>query len=243
MTRWILFDLDGTLVDHRGAVRSAIEEIARRFPGSGRSVGELIRHWRVLEHRHMAEYLAGRCSYAEQRRRRLRDFLPLLGEPVPAGDPELDAWYAAHYLPHYTAGWRSYPDVAPCLAALRARPAAPRRAVLTNGEPRQQRAKLDRCGLLGAFEAVLTPEDLGAAKPDAACFLAACRTLGADPRQTVYVGDWLEGDAVAAARAGLAGIWLDRGEHPVTGAATSPADVPDDTVVRIDSLRALADLL
>jgi FMN phosphatase YigB (HAD superfamily) len=214
-------------------VLTAIGELVRPYTSAVLPADDLVRRWWALERRHMDEYLAGRCSFDEQRRRRLRVFLPLLGEPVPDG-PALDAWFAERYLPAYEAAWRLFPDVAPCLADLRALPAAPRRAVLTNGDRRQQRAKLARFGLLDSFDAVLTSAELGVAKPAPACFTTACRRLG------VYVGDWLEGDAIAAARAGLTGIWLDRGVHPVTGEPTSPADLSDPAVTRIEDLTRLA---
>ncbi|MER5354705.1 hypothetical protein ABT093_30780 [Kitasatospora sp. NPDC002551] len=50
----------------------------------------------------------------------------------------------------------------PCLEALKHLPRGPRLAVLTHGDPDQQRAKPARFGLLEYFEAVLTPTGLGA---------------------------------------------------------------------------------
>jgi FMN phosphatase YigB (HAD superfamily) len=117
-----LFDLDGTLVDHRGAVLTAINEFIGDGTDTTPPAEPLRRRWWALERRHMDEYLAGQCSFTEQRRRRLRAFLPLLGRPVP-DDAALDAWFAEHYLPAYEAAWRLYPDVMPCLADLRALPA------------------------------------------------------------------------------------------------------------------------
>lgn len=214
MAELILFDLDDTLIDHQGAALAAITGMVARFPAAQRPGAELADRWSTLTRRHLAEFLAGECSFAEQRRRRLRGFLPLLGESVPE-DAVLDAWFAEHYLPAYEAAWRIHIDVRPCLSALACLPTTPRRAVLTNGDARQQRAKLDRFGLLDAFDAVLTPADLGVAKPDPACFTLACRRLSVDPGAAISVGDWLEGDAVAAAHAGLTGIWLDRGAQPL----------------------------
>ncbi|WP_170321225.1 HAD family hydrolase [Acrocarpospora pleiomorpha] len=136
--------------------------------------------------------------------------------------------------------WRSYPDVQPCLETLKRRPRGPRLAVLTNGDPDQQRAKLARFGLLEYFEAVLTPTELGAAKPDSAAFATACRRMRTDPAQAVNVGDMLEGDANAATLAGLTGIWLDRGIDFITG---GPPPTADETVLRIERLTDLPDQL
>lgn len=206
MTDLILFDLDGTLVDHRAAVLAAIRQIAQS---------------------------------ATSARRRLRTFLPLLGEPV-QDDAGLDAWFAGRYQPSFEAAWSCYPDVIPCLQALTKLPGCPRRAVLTNGDPHQQRAKLARFGLLGHFEAVLTSADLGVAKPDPAAFTAACRQLDVSPRRVLSVGDWLEGDVIAATRAGLTAVWLDRGVDPVTGKPPDGARAAaDPALARIEHLTDL----
>jgi FMN phosphatase YigB (HAD superfamily) len=235
----ILFDLDGTMVDHRGAVLAAIRQIVQRAASARLPADELVELWWDLERTHMRQYLAGECSFAEQRRRRLRAFLPLLGEPVP-DDAGLDAWFAGRYQPPFEAAWSCYPDVFPCLEALTGLPGPPRRAVLTNGDPEQQRAKLARFGLLGHFEAVLTSADLGVAKPDPAAFAAACRRLDVNPRHVLSVGDWLEGDIIAATRAGLTGVWLDRGVDPVTGKPPGQARMAaDPTLARIEHLTDL----
>ncbi|MDG3009810.1 HAD family hydrolase [Rhodococcus sp. D2-41] len=234
----IFFDLDGTLVDHRRAVFDAIGHIVDDAPNATVPPDELAQLWWTLEARHMREYLAGGCSFAEHHRRRLRGFLPALGEPVPDSPDLLDAWIAERYLPVLAASWRCYPDVQPCLEALRRLPRGPRLAVLTNGDPGQQRAKLARFGLLGHFEAVLTPTELGAAKP--AAYAAACRWLRTGPGRAVNVGDMLSSDVHAADDAGLAGVWLDRGIDFVTG---GPSPDADRSVLRIERLTDLPDRL
>ncbi|GGS83172.1 HAD family hydrolase [Nonomuraea spiralis] len=234
MTDVIFFDLDGTLVDHRSAVMETIGQIVSAAPDATAAPEELVAAWWTLEGRHMREYLAGQCSFAEHHRRRARAFMPLLGEPVPEDPDLLDAWIAERYLTAFERSWRSYPDVRPCLEALKGLPRGPRLAVLTNGDPGQQRAKLARFGLLEYFEAVLTPAELGAAKP--AAYAAACRWMRTDPARAVNVGDMLDSDVHAAALAGLTGIWLDRGIDFVTG---GPSPAADGTVLRVERLTDL----
>ncbi|WP_336245670.1 HAD family hydrolase [Nonomuraea sp. SYSU D8015] len=141
---------------------------------------------------------------------------------------------AERYLTVFEESWRCYPDVQPCLETLKRLPRGPRLAVLTNGDPEQQRAKLARFGLLEYFEAVLTSTELGAAKPVA--YATACRWMRTDPAQAVNVGDMLESDVNAAALAGLTGIWLDRGIDFVTG---GPSPTAAETVFRIERLTDL----
>ncbi|QKG22986.1 HAD family hydrolase [Actinomadura verrucosospora] len=234
----VFFDLDGTLVDHRRAVFEAIGRIVREAPGATAPADELAASWWTLEARHMREYLAGECSFAEHHRRRVRSFLPMLGEPVPESPGHLDEWIAERYLGVFEECWRSYPDVLPCLEELKGR--GTRLAVLTNGDPEQQRAKLDRFGLLGYFEDVLTPTELGTAKPGPGAYAEACRRMRTDAAHAVNVGDSLEGDVRAAARAGLTGVWLDRGIDFVTG---GPSPAADGTVPRVERLTDLPDLM
>ena len=83
-------------------------------------------------------------TFAEQRRRRLRDFLPAVG--VAYEESALDAVFEG-YLRAYEDSWRAFDDVADALAEL-ARLGLPT-AVLTNGTTEQQNDKLRRTGLAG----------------------------------------------------------------------------------------------
>lgn len=57
---------------------------------------------------------------------------------------------------------------------------------------------------------MLTSGQLGVAKPDPSIFTMACQHLGVPPGATIFVGDRLKVDAVAACAAGLRGVWLNR---------------------------------
>jgi HAD superfamily hydrolase (TIGR01509 family) len=241
--RAVILDLDGTLVDHHGAVMEAVSAMLSTVGRSATDVEALRKTWWELERRHMDEYLAGACTFAEQRRRRLRTYLPLLGQPVPPDLHDLDAWFVEHYLGAYEDAWRLYPDVGPCLRTLRDSAASPRLAVLTNGDGAQQRAKVARFQLRSDLDAVLVSEEIGVAKPDPVAFLRVCERLGVEPSQAVSVGDWLEGDAVAAHRAGLTGIWLDRGLDPRTGLPTAPGIADGLPITRIGGLGELSPML
>jgi putative hydrolase of the HAD superfamily len=209
----VLFDLDGTLVDHLGAQATAFRLGMTRLGVSAASpdqpgVSPQLALWRRLERTHMDAYLAGACSFAEQRRRRLALFLAEAGE-TPLDTRANDDWWA-RYSADYAASWTAYEDVAGCFEALLAIEPRPRLGVLTNGDGAQQRAKLARFGLLEQLDVVAVSSEIGAAKPAPESFLEACRQLGVDPAETLMVGDLLELDAEGAEAAGLIGVWLDR---------------------------------
>ena len=56
--------------------------------------------------------------------------------------------------------------------------------------------------------------DRGVAKPDRSAFLESCSRLGCSPTETLFVGDSMEVDALAARAAGLRGVWLDPDSPP-----------------------------
>jgi putative hydrolase of the HAD superfamily len=71
-------------------------------------------------------------------------------------------------------------------------------------------AKIERMGLAPRVEHVIASGELGFAKPDPRIFEHACAVFGVPPTSAAYVGDRLHTDAIGAANAGLAGVWLDR---------------------------------
>jgi putative hydrolase of the HAD superfamily len=201
----VLFDLDDTLFDHTGSATAAVHGWVTELGGTPSR--QLLTRWFAIEQLHFEAWLAGEVSHAEQRRRRLRDFLPLLGLVPPDDNDGLDASFAG-YLGWYERSWRAFDDARPALELARGNEL--RIGVLTNGSTLQQNAKLAAIGLTDLVELVRTPENLGVGKPAAEAFRTTCAELGADPARTLMVGDNLEVDVVAARVAGLSALHLDR---------------------------------
>lgn len=223
----LLLDLDGTLVDHDTAEVTGVDGwlSAAGLPHEVDGV-PAVRLWREITEAVLPDYFHGRLGLQEQRRIRVRGFLPLLGVDVAAmTDDEVDAHFREYHR-RYAAAWTAFPDVVPALTRLRENH---RLAVLTNGDQDHQEGKLRTAGVDGLVEQVVATSTLGAAKPEAAAFHRALDRLGADPATTTYVGDRLDVDARGAQAAGLVGVWLDRvGDGPP----------PDD----VRTIRSLADL-
>ena len=97
-------------------------------------------------------------------------------------------------------------------------------------------AQVERTPLAGLFHHAFMAEEVGAAKPDPALFEAASRASGIPLSQAAHLGDDPERDVVAARRAGMHAIWINREGRDWPEALAPPdLEVPD--------LRHLSDLL
>ncbi|MGW7679515.1 HAD family hydrolase [Kribbella sp. NPDC054772] len=201
----IVFDLDNTLFDHSGAaelgLRSWLTDLGV-LPTEA-----LVAEWFVIEEDCFGRFLAGELTHQGQRRCRLQAFLPLLGREVPETDAELDEIFEG-YLKNYLNNWIAYPDARPALEVAKGN--GWRIGILTNGSTRQQNLKLQAIGLADLVDAVCCSEELGASKPDPSVYLRTCEALGAQPAETLMIGDNLELDVIAAQAAGLTARHLDR---------------------------------
>lgn len=222
--RAVLLDLDDTLFDHSGSVRTALAQWLPHVPAA--TLGQLIDVWFDLERVHYDSWRAGAISFDEQRRRRIRDFWPHLGRQLDRDD-DLDALFAT-YLTHYEHAWQAFDDAGSVLAELRR--LGYLTAVLTNGATAQQNAKIDQIGLRDQLSAVITSEQLGVAKPDPGSYLGACQQLEVEPQHTLHVGDRYDLDVLSARAAGLHALHLDRNatgvadsEEPITSLHDLPA--------------------
>ncbi|MFC3982962.1 HAD family hydrolase [Streptosporangium jomthongense] len=225
----LLFDLDGTLLDHDTAATTAFTAALTGVAGADVDHEAARRRWSELEHHAMDRYLAGELTFTGQRRLRVTTLFAELGLGS-WDDTEADTWFAG-YLRHYEAAWHAFPDVAPCLAVLAGQAVRPQLGVLTNGDAAQQRDKLRRIGLGTALPVLVASSEVGVAKPRAEIFHAACAVLGLPPGRVAYVGDRHDVDAAAANAAGLYGVWLNRAGAPV------PAGLP--AVRSLEELPAL----
>ncbi|MFJ8233709.1 HAD family hydrolase [Streptomyces sp. NPDC094448] len=226
--RAILWDIDDTIFDYRGADIAGMREHlhAEGLLDGETSVEQALGRWQRATARHWARFAAGEVDFPGQRRDRVRTFTGLALD-----DAEADAWFG-RYITHYEAAWSLFPDTVPALDNL----AGYRHAVLSNSASEVQEHKLRTLGVRDRFEALVCAADLGISKPAAEAFHAACEAVGLPPHEVAYVGDEPDIDARGAVEAGLRGIWLDRtgrGGRPdlvtITGLGQLPGLLAGDT--------------
>jgi putative hydrolase of the HAD superfamily len=103
--------------------------------------------------------------------------------------------------------FKPYPDAAPALEALRARGL---RTICVSNWDYALPEVLQRCGLGGLLDGVVTSAEAGVSKPDPAIFERALSLAGCSAAEAIHVGDSLEEDVEGARAAGLRAVLLAR---------------------------------
>ena len=215
--RAVLFDLDDTLFDHRGASRAALAEVHRRHASASDFEAFEGAHVRILEELHL-EVLAGTRGLDDARRERFRRVFEAIGMPLSAEDAGA---VAAAYRAGYVPSWRAVEGAAALVTAIRARA---RVGVISNNLIEETREKLAFCGLTSLVDAVVVSGDEGISKPDPRLFHIALDRLGVTAGETVMFGDSWAADIVGAARAGIRRVWFNPRRRPKPA---DPADVDE----------------
>lgn len=198
----VLFDLDGTLVDHDTAARAGAGHLAARLGLP--EPEQQWRRWASIERTWFRRFERGQVTHREQRIHRCRDFL---GEDSLSEDEALRVYDI--YVRAYRAAWRTYPDAADALT--RAAESGRQIGVLTNGATEMQAEKLRATGLDRAGLHLLAATDLGVAKPDPRVYAAAAARLNiTEPGRIVLIGDHWHNDVAAARRAGWRAVYVLR---------------------------------
>lgn len=204
----VLFDIDDTLVDTRGAFAVALAAVARVWlPDlAPERDPELLTHWRDDAEGRYRQFTRGEISYADQRMARANDLHRAFGGP--ALDADGYAEWNGLFEQAFAGAWAAHEDASDLIDRLLA--AGITIGALSNAGTEYQVRKLTRAGLIDRVPMLVGVDTLGFGKPDPRVFQEACARLGTAPARTAYVGDELDVDARAATAAGLCGVWLDR---------------------------------
>ena len=200
----IFFDIDETLLDFKGAeylgVAAIYQEWQKHF---NESQDHFYARWCTVGKHYFSRYLAGELTFEEQQIARVQDLFRATCQTV----SETQALAIFHlYLTNFQENWTAFSDVWPCLQSL----AGHQLGIISNGQTKQQQAKLEKLGIRDYFEVIVTAEDTGFAKPHVAIFRAAAAKAGIPQEQCTYCGDDWTTDMMPLASAGMQGIWINR---------------------------------
>ncbi len=223
-SRAVLFDLDDTLIDHQHASRAAMAGVRDGFPAFQHlTLDELgAEHQRILELLHH-EVALGRRTVDDARIERYRRLFAYAG-----ADGTHSSAAAELHRRVYHASRRRVPGALELMRALHGRV---RIVVVTNNTVAEQTEKLATFGFTALVDALVTSEEIGAAKPDGRIFAAALQRVDCAPGDAVMLGDSWTHDVLGATRAGISAIWFNR-----TGAAHPDPDVARQIVTLLPTV-------
>lgn len=194
----VFFDLDDTLLDHKGAETKALIHIHGTY---GVFDGMAPQKWTAAyKKRNRAlwqAYSQGHLSRHELHASRFRDTLEELGLPS-EGYEAMGRDYMEQYRRHWEwiPGAKAvYERIASVLPV----------GILTNGFKETQRLKLDQFGLWDSASKIVISEEIGVMKPHPLIFSHAQGELA--PGEILYVGDSLESDILGGNAAGWRTAW------------------------------------
>lgn len=210
----IVFDAVGTLIKPDPSVAAAYTAAARR-QGIELEPEEVRARFQVhfqSDEVHAEQGVLSTDEATERRRWRriVAGVLPELPDPDRAFDELWD---------HFSTpkSWRCFPDVAPAMKALHQMGVS--LCVGSNFDGRLRGVVRGLPELEPWLDSLVISSEVGYRKPHPQFFRAACDHLGLPPQRVLCVGDDVENDVLGAIRAGLSGVFLDRG-------AERPADLP-----------------
>ena len=191
----VIFDLDDTLYPQEQFLRGAWDAVADAAAAFGVDRTGLLRALRSV------------CAEGSDRGRIIdRALLRVGADDVPVG-ALVDVFRS--YRP---ARLTPFSGAADAVAIVRA--AVPV-ALVSDGDPGGQRAKLAAVGLADAFDAVVWSDEHGREhrKPSPRPFLRAAELLGVAPADVVVIGDRPDKDVLGAHRAGMRAVRVRTGEY------------------------------
>jgi FMN hydrolase / 5-amino-6-(5-phospho-D-ribitylamino)uracil phosphatase len=201
VARVVVLDVDGTLVDLIPAIEVGLDAVLDALRALSPAAAALTVDDLQVDAARAHGELPG-ATVEEFRRAGFAKSLARLGLPG-----ELDRITELFFTRRYAA-MRLYDDVKPALETLRSSYVV---GVASNGNNHAH-----RCGLAGEFSfEVYAHVDGLRPKPDPAFFAHLAAVAGVAPHEIVHVGDSLDHDVIAAQRAGLRAIWLNRLGEPV----------------------------
>jgi putative hydrolase of the HAD superfamily len=224
----ILFDMDGTLIEHTWQLEQITHALFDRFAGQFSSLthDDFFNTFWQKRNDMWAMMLDGILDGPSAAKYSYVNTLRALGQDDSLAGAMLAEWDNLVLNEVFP-----FEDTFEVLTALRSRYTT---GILTNGYVALQRAKIKRHNLAAYVDFTLVSEEAGYHKPDKRVFLKALELAGnPPPGQTIYVGDNPVADIEGAKNAGLHPILMDPRDY-----FSAPADV-----IKIHQLRQLLPLL
>jgi HAD superfamily hydrolase (TIGR01549 family) len=210
--RFVYFDIDDTLLNHRHAERAALQDVRNQMPVLQKvPVEGLWSTYGTINRGLWEQY--GRGEITRQELQHLRFSLTMGELAIPDCFQEA---ISTMYMKLYRKSWTWMSGAEEALKQIHARTPV---GFLTNGFAEVQLAKQKAFDLSAYSDIYVISEDVGCMKPSACIFDHATKQAGLEPGDILYVGDSHSSDIQGAKRFGWQTVWLTDQESDPTGMA------------------------
>ena len=203
MFRYILWDLDNTLLDPRPPERASIRNCFRDF-NLGECTDAMLDVYPEINHKWWTMCERGEKPKSEILVGRFTEFLGRFGLRT-----DIASEFANDYMDRLGDTICPIDGAMETLAALKGRVG---QYLVTNGVWASQRKKIQNSGIDKIVDGIFVSEDIGFEKPEEQIYQIVLQRIGCDDRSSILmVGDSLTTDIKGANNAGIACCWLNRG--------------------------------
>lgn len=199
--KFIYFDLDDTLLDHKSAEKQALGDIHEYFDCfTETSLDELIEVYHRVNSLQWKLYGKGEVDRKQLQRNRFELTLKELGL-----DGERHAGIGTKYMNFYRNHWQWIDGAEAAFQTIRN---SFEIGILTNGFSETQKAKFEQFDLYSKAGKLVISEDVGYLKPQPEIFEHATGLTGYSPGEILYIGDSYNSDVLGGTSYGWNVAWF-----------------------------------
>lgn len=228
MIKYLLIDLDDTILDFHKAERIGLENTLRHY--GVEPTDETVALYKGINHAHWQALEKGEMTRKQVNEGRFVTLFRHLGREVDGAE------CAAYYLSQLALTHDYLPGAEAAVAELSKKY---RLFIASNGNSSVQYPRLAASGLNDHIEKAFISESLGQNKPSKAYFdLCFAQIPGFDPAKAMMVGDSLSSDIQGGINAGIPTCWVN-----TFGKENTTAIHPDYEISSLTELEALLERL
>lgn len=198
--KFIYFDLDDTLLDHKKAEQAGLRDVHQHFDMfNGISEDNLLETYHHINKGLWEEYGRGEIDRHELHQRRFSETFEELGL-----DENMHEEAGKVYMNYYRNHWEWIAGAREAYVAVAEKFEV---GIITNGFAETQRLKIDQFNLKETARQIVISEDVGVMKPDPRIFDHSTKLAGVNREDILYVGDSFTSDVVGGSKANWKVAW------------------------------------
>ena len=204
----VLFDLDDTLCNSKKASENAILEFKGNY-NELKNVNDpnFAKIWYKIGIDTYERFHNKEISYEQLKIDRMKNLYNYYSINISEEDAKEKF---INYQEIYENNWILYDDVKDLLENIKNKY---RLVILSNGNGKQQRKKIEFTGLNEYFSDIIISSEVGYSKPQKEIFEIACKMINVNPENCIMVGDKYTVDVEGGINAGMTGIWVNRNKE------------------------------